>query len=73
MKGKDYMISFICGIQKKKTNEFICRREKDSLTLKTNVWLPKGTSDRRRDGLAVLDWHMHPVVCGMTGQQGPAV
>lgn len=28
--------------KKKDTNEFICRRETDSQTLK-NLWLPKGT------------------------------
>ena len=38
------MRSLIHGIFKKKdTNEFICRIETDSQTLK-NVWLPKGTS-----------------------------
>ena len=36
------MISFLCGIQKKDTNELICRTETDSQTLK-NLWLPKGT------------------------------
>ena len=25
------------------------------------------------DGLGALDWHLHTVVYGMTGQQGPAV
>ena len=27
----------------KDTNELICRRERDSQTLKTSPWLPKGT------------------------------
>ena len=27
---------------------------------------------RWREGLGVLDWHMHTVVYGMIGQQGPA-
>ena len=26
-----------------------------------------------KDGLRVWDWHMHTEVCGMLGQQGPAV
>ena len=25
------------------------------------------------DGLGIWDWHLHTVVYGMTGQQGPAV
>ena len=28
---------------------------------------------RGRGGLEVLDWHMHIEVCGMVGQQRPAV
>ena len=29
--------------KKKDTNELICRIETNSQTLKTNLWLPKGT------------------------------
>ena len=36
-----HMISLTCGILKKDTNEFVCRIETDSQTLK-NLWLPKG-------------------------------
>ena len=38
------MISFICGIQKKKkdTNELIYKTETDSQAQKTNLQLPKG-------------------------------
>ena len=43
MKDKHCMISFICGIKKKDTNELIYRIESDSQTLKTNLWLPKRT------------------------------
>ena len=35
----------------------------------TNLWLPKVGGD----GLGVWDWHMHTMVPGMIGQQGPAV
>ena len=36
------MISFLCGILKKKdTNELIYKTETDSQTQKTNLWLPK--------------------------------
>ena len=37
------MVSLICGIQKKDKYELICGTETDSQTLKTNLWLPKGT------------------------------
>ena len=45
------MISLICGIQKKDTNELICRTETDSKILKTNLWLPKETG-----GGGETDW-----------------
>ena len=41
-KDKYRMISLICGILKKKTNELIYKTETDSQTQKTNLWLPKG-------------------------------
>ena len=40
MKDKHHIISLICGISKKDTNELICRTETDSQTLE-NFWLPK--------------------------------
>ena len=35
----------MCNLKKKKkdTDELICKTKKDSQTLKTNLWLPKGT------------------------------
>ena len=45
-------------------NEPIYKIETDSKTLKTKLGLPKGTG---------MDWHMHTVVYGMTGQRGPVV
>ena len=48
-------------------------KEKWSQSLKTNSWLPKGTSSGGGDGLEVWDWHMHPVVYGMSGQWGTTV
>ena len=42
-KDKHHMISLICEILKKNTDELTCRKETDSQTLKTNLQLPKGT------------------------------
>ena len=67
------MILLICGIFRKKgSNEPIYKTETDSQTLKTNLWLPKGKGGAG-DGLRVWDWHMHTVVYGMNGQQGPTI
>ena len=61
-KDKQYMISFICGILKKKvTDELTCRTETDSPTLKINLWLPKGTRGGRQRwtvgvGLGCAHW-----------------
>ena len=41
-KNKYRMISFISGILKNDKNELIYKREIDSQTQKTNLWLPKG-------------------------------
>ena len=41
-KNKYHMISLICGIQKNGTNELIYKKETDSQTQRTNLWLPKG-------------------------------
>ena len=51
MKDK-YHILLARGIQKKDTNELICRRETDSQTLK-NLRLPKGTGQGWGAG---MDW-----------------
>lgn len=45
-----YMISFFVGSKKKDTNEYICRMETDSQTLK-NLRSPKGTGGR-----GGMDW-----------------
>ena len=45
------MIPLICGIQKKNTNELICRTETDSQTLKIKLMVTKG--DRLGVG---MDW-----------------
>ena len=45
---------------KKDINEFICRTETDSQTLKTNSWLPKRTGvGGEMNTLGVWDWHMY--------------
>ena len=67
------MILLICRILKRKDTNYLVYREKtDPQTLKTNLWLPKGTGGGR-DGLGVGDWHMQTEVYGMIGQRGPAV
>ena len=40
-KDKYHMISLLCGILKNDTNEFICKTERDSQILKSNLRLPK--------------------------------
>ena len=47
--------------------------QKKTQNFEINLWLPKATGAGERDGLEVWNWHMHTVVYGMTGQQGPAV
>ena len=49
--GQTSQLLLICGVFKKDINELICRTETDSQTLKTNLWLPKGTGGVGRDGL----------------------
>ena len=53
-------------------SELICGTETESQTLKTDLWLPKGTGGAGGDGLGVWNWHMHAVLCGVNGQWGPA-
>ena len=45
------MTSFICGILKNNTNEFIYKPETDSQTQKTNLWLPRGKGEGDHLGL----------------------
>ena len=73
-KDKCHMISFICGILKKERNELFCRTDTDFQTLKTSLWLPKGTGDGGwgegwTGGLGLAYAH-----CGVwnAGQWGPA-
>ena len=40
---------------------------------KNKLKVTKGSGRWERDGLGVWDWHMNTIVCGMDGQQGPAV
>ena len=61
------MISLTCRIKKNHTNEFICRTETDSQTLKTNYGYQKGQV-AGRDGLRVWDWPVHTEIYVMTGQ-----
>ena len=49
-KDKYHMISFICGILKKDTNELIYKIETDSKTSKTNLHLPRGICGEGRTG-----------------------
>ena len=72
VKDKHHVISLLCGIKKKDTNELTFRIETDSQTLKTKLWLQKWKG-AMRNGLGVWDWHMHTEVYGMIGQWGPAV
>ena len=53
VKDRHHVISLIYGIKKKDTNELICRKETDSQTWKTNLWLSKGTGGGGMDGLVI--------------------
>ena len=70
-KDKYHMISLTYGNLKKDTNEFIDKTETDSLTSKTNLWLPKGKGDR--DEMGAWNWQMHTFVHGIDGQWAPVV
>ena len=58
--------------KKKDTNELICRIERDFRCWKLTYGYQRGQLVGR-NGLGVWYWHMHTVVYGKTGQQGPAV
>ena len=56
------MISLMCGILKKDTDELIYETETDSQTLKTSLRLPKGKGGGGMDwgfrsGICTLSWH----------------
>ena len=41
-----YNIVYMCNVKNNDTNELIYKRETDSQTQKTNLWLPNGKGDR---------------------------
>ena len=58
--------------KKKDSKELICRKERDSLTLK-NVKLPEGTAWVEQEWTRSLDGHMRTEVGGTTGQWRPDI
>ena len=62
MRDKHHVLSLTYGTEEKDTNEFICRRETNSQTLK-NLWLPKGTHWRGGDRLRVWDRNVPKLGC----------
>ena len=60
------------NLKKKRLQINIFEEQKQTQTLK-NLWLPKGTGGRGKDGLGAWDWHMHTEVYGTMGQQGPVI
>ena len=54
-------------------NELICKREIDSQTQKTNLWLPKGKGSRRDKLAAVQDEEIHTTIHKRDKQQGPTI
>ena len=40
-----YNIVYMCNLKNNDTNELIYKRETDSQTQKTNLWLPKGKGE----------------------------
>ena len=73
VKVKHHMISLICGIEKR--IQWIYLQDRNRFTDFEKLMVSRG--DRwgwgGGDGLGIWDWHLHTVVYGMTGQQGPAV
>ena len=55
-----YDITYMWNL-KKDRNELICRTETDSQTLRTNLWLPKGTFCGE-GWSGIWDWHVHTEV-----------
>ena len=54
-------------------NKLIHKTETDTLTQRTNLWLPKGESGWGREGLEVWDQQMQTIIYRMDKQQGPTV
>ena len=54
-----HLISLLCGILKKGTNELICRTETRTQTLKNIVTKGDRWGRGWRDGQRVWDWHLH--------------
>ena len=72
VEDKQHMISLLCGILKKDTNEVIYETER--LRDFEKRMDTKGDSlGGGVDGLGVWDWYIHTEVYGLIGQQGPAV
>ena len=55
--------------QKDDTNELIYKRETDSQTQKTNLWIPKGKGEES-DKLGIWEQHIHTAVYNIDKQQG---
>ena len=65
-KNEIYDILYI----KRNTNALTYKTERDSQTLRTNLWLPGGRM-RGRDSWGVWDGHVHTAIFKMDNQQGP--
>ena len=67
-----YDITYRWNLKKKDTNELICRTETD-LDIENQLMVTKVDRYWGKDELGGWDWHMHTVIHGVIGQQGPAV
>ena len=68
-KGNQHMLSLMWNLKKNDTNEFICKIETDSQTLKIISWLPKG-KDGWKVKLGVWDKDTRTSICQVDKQQG---
>ena len=73
MKDKHYMISLIFGMLKKTYKRTFLHNRKGLTNFENKLNSYQRGQVRERDGLGIWNWHMHTVVCGMTGQWGPAI
>ena len=48
-------------------------KQKETHRVENKLVVIKVEREEKRDGLEVWDWHMHTIVYGMVGQQGPIV
>ena len=72
VKDKHQIISLLCRIFKKDTNELIYKTKTNSQILK-NLWLPKEIGGAGDGWIQVWDWHTNTVAYGMIGQWGPVI